>query len=345
MIESKEHTDAVDLWALGVLTYEFLVGSPPFEDLSGHAGPSSLSDHPFSTVHEIDVVDLRTMLTATYKKICKLDYTIPATVSPEAADLIRRVRLRLSLSHRLSPQGADLKVEYYSCWGMNPKIDYLWKRSRCTLGSRSTRRGLVERRLSKSSAALFFYRVIYSAFDLELSLLSFFQPFILFPPLLWSTIHFLSFDSYHFWSFPLPDPVYCHDFLYCNFSFSRNDYCISQIPQIPVLASLSIVQTLTPNTPRRVSSLSQEKLSHFRRVPLRKLSPLVSLSLSFTFSFTRQISRDGYSRSRTSTSTYKESAGCSKEGGESEQERARSGCYRRRDPKEQGTFKLPTYWV
>lgn len=38
MIESKEHTDKVDLWALGVLTYEFLVGSPPFEDLSGHAG-------------------------------------------------------------------------------------------------------------------------------------------------------------------------------------------------------------------------------------------------------------------------------------------------------------------
>ncbi|GAA5980152.1 hypothetical protein JCM5350_001781 [Sporobolomyces pararoseus] len=65
MIESKEHTDKVDLWALGVLTYEFLVGSPPFEDLSGHA--------------------------ATYKKICKLDYTIPQTVSPEAADLIRKL--------------------------------------------------------------------------------------------------------------------------------------------------------------------------------------------------------------------------------------------------------------
>jgi len=31
--------------------------------------------------------------TATYKKICKLDYTIPATVSPEAADLIRKVIL------------------------------------------------------------------------------------------------------------------------------------------------------------------------------------------------------------------------------------------------------------
>lgn len=31
MVEGKEHTAAVDLWALGVLTYEFVVGGPPFE--------------------------------------------------------------------------------------------------------------------------------------------------------------------------------------------------------------------------------------------------------------------------------------------------------------------------
>lgn len=45
MVEGREHTDKVDLWALGVLTYEFLVGVPPFEDLSGHSGKrSSASD-------------------------------------------------------------------------------------------------------------------------------------------------------------------------------------------------------------------------------------------------------------------------------------------------------------
>ncbi|KAI8458072.1 kinase-like domain-containing protein, partial [Phakopsora pachyrhizi] len=65
MVEGKEHTEKVDLWALGVLTYEFLVGVPPFEDLSGH--------------------------NATYRKISKVQFQIPPTVSSEAADLISRL--------------------------------------------------------------------------------------------------------------------------------------------------------------------------------------------------------------------------------------------------------------
>ena len=35
MIEGKEHDHNVDNWTLGVLTYEFLVGMPPFE-AEGH---------------------------------------------------------------------------------------------------------------------------------------------------------------------------------------------------------------------------------------------------------------------------------------------------------------------
>ncbi|CAD88263.1 Aurora-B kinase Ark1 [Schizosaccharomyces pombe] len=65
MVEGKEHTEKVDLWSLGVLTYEFLVGAPPFEDMSGHS--------------------------ATYKRIAKVDLKIPSFVPPDARDLISRL--------------------------------------------------------------------------------------------------------------------------------------------------------------------------------------------------------------------------------------------------------------
>lgn len=66
MVEGFHHSKEVDLWALGILTYEFLVGKPPFEDMDGHQ--------------------------ATYKKIKSVDYKIPESVSAEARDLITRVR-------------------------------------------------------------------------------------------------------------------------------------------------------------------------------------------------------------------------------------------------------------
>ncbi|CAG8470336.1 5863_t:CDS:2 [Ambispora leptoticha] len=62
MVEGREHDARVDLWSLGVLCYEFLVGIPPFEDLSGHS--------------------------ATYKRIALVDLKIPDHISPEAQDLI-----------------------------------------------------------------------------------------------------------------------------------------------------------------------------------------------------------------------------------------------------------------
>ncbi|GAA95065.1 uncharacterized protein L969DRAFT_89370 [Mixia osmundae IAM 14324] len=65
MCEGKPHTHAVDLWAIGVLTYEFLTGSPPFEEMAGTS--------------------------ATHKRICAVKYTVPAHVSEEARDLIGKL--------------------------------------------------------------------------------------------------------------------------------------------------------------------------------------------------------------------------------------------------------------
>jgi aurora kinase, other len=67
MVEGRDHNEKVDLWSLGVLAYEFLVGSPPFEELSGYG--------------------------ATYKRIARVDLKIPDFVSAEARDLITRVCL------------------------------------------------------------------------------------------------------------------------------------------------------------------------------------------------------------------------------------------------------------
>lgn len=83
MIEGKEHSEKVDYWALGVLTFEFLCGKPPFEDLTGQQGGS-----PFQLFLHI----LADVILATYKRICRVDLHIPDTVSPEAGDLIKRVR-------------------------------------------------------------------------------------------------------------------------------------------------------------------------------------------------------------------------------------------------------------
>lgn len=58
------YSEKVDLWSLGVLTYEFLVGEAPFEDTQ----------------------------VMTQRKIVRGEYTVPAFVSAEAKDLIKKVR-------------------------------------------------------------------------------------------------------------------------------------------------------------------------------------------------------------------------------------------------------------
>ncbi|CBJ26242.1 Aurora-like Serine/threonine protein kinase [Ectocarpus siliculosus] len=73
MVEGKDHNESVDIWALGVLMYELLVGTPPF-DSQGHS--------------------------ATYRRIISVDLQYPAHVSSEARDLIGRL-IRKKASARL----------------------------------------------------------------------------------------------------------------------------------------------------------------------------------------------------------------------------------------------------
>merc|ERR1719431_322344 len=74
MIEGAMHDEKVDLWSLGVLTYEFSVGKPPFEADSNND---------------------------TYKRSTRVDIKYPAHLSTEAKDLITKF-LRKDPNQRIS---------------------------------------------------------------------------------------------------------------------------------------------------------------------------------------------------------------------------------------------------
>ena len=75
MVEAKTYNERVDLWCLGILLYEFLVGHPPFEDRSASQRE-------------------------TYARIAKCEYKIPSSVSLPAQDLIRSL-IRYNPEERL----------------------------------------------------------------------------------------------------------------------------------------------------------------------------------------------------------------------------------------------------
>ncbi|CAM9403996.1 unnamed protein product [Ectocarpus sp. 12 AP-2014] len=66
MIEGREHDSSTDIWSLGVLAYEFIVGVPPFE-AEGHQ--------------------------ATYRRISRVDIRWPSAlnISDEAKDLVTKL--------------------------------------------------------------------------------------------------------------------------------------------------------------------------------------------------------------------------------------------------------------
>jgi len=73
MVMRKEHDPSVDIWALGVLGFEFITGQPPFEAQGQKA---------------------------TFKRITKVDLTFPCYISKDAQDLIKKL-LKKEPSDRL----------------------------------------------------------------------------------------------------------------------------------------------------------------------------------------------------------------------------------------------------
>ena len=74
MIEGHTHDERVDHWALGILTYEFLVGKPPFEAQSNQD---------------------------TYRRIVNVDLRFPSHVTAPARDLVVRL-LRKNPTDRIA---------------------------------------------------------------------------------------------------------------------------------------------------------------------------------------------------------------------------------------------------
>ncbi|RHY32719.1 hypothetical protein DYB32_002301 [Aphanomyces invadans] len=74
MVENKPHDEMVDVWTLGILMYEFLVGTPPFE------GEGT---------------------TETYQRITSVDLQFPPHVSALARDLLTKI-LRKNPQDRLA---------------------------------------------------------------------------------------------------------------------------------------------------------------------------------------------------------------------------------------------------
>lgn len=66
MVSGNSHDKSVDIWSVGVLLYEFLVGKPPFEA---------------PTYEE------------TYRRILNAQFIFPQHVAPLARDLISRVNI------------------------------------------------------------------------------------------------------------------------------------------------------------------------------------------------------------------------------------------------------------
>ena len=104
--QDNYYSEKVDLWSLGVLTYEFLVGEAPFEDTP----------------------------VMTQRRIARGEMTVPPFVSAEARDLIKKVRFEGEKRFLRPAQRRHADGEF-SCSCSIPKSVSRWKRYNSTRGS------------------------------------------------------------------------------------------------------------------------------------------------------------------------------------------------------------------
>jgi len=110
MIEGRAHDEKVDLWSLGVLCYEFLVGKPPFEAEGNNA---------------------------TYRRISKIDLHFPSHVSDGAKDLISKVLVVLFAMRMFG-----LHIYYTNC--LFSKICIIWLHLLLTEYSQGDNKGIAK---------------------------------------------------------------------------------------------------------------------------------------------------------------------------------------------------------
>ena len=121
MVEGKEHNEKVDYWALGVLTYEFLIGNPPFEDRSSVNSAYLHFKFFFSIAQFTVIID-------TYRRIAKVDLRFPVSMSADARDLVSKVSTVIRFSYK------SVENEYPSFCSMTLPNGYRLLMCSSTLG-------------------------------------------------------------------------------------------------------------------------------------------------------------------------------------------------------------------